>query len=203
MKQIAGIILAAGGSSRYGQPKQLLPWGDTTVLNATIQTTWLTRLKPVIVVLGAFETQITATIPDTGVRVVSNPDWQTGQSSSLKAGIKALPDNCDGALFLLADQPQLNVHLLDALLSEAENGAVALAPLIDGRRANPVYFSRETFHLLMSISGDQGGRAVMREVNVKYVEWYDEMQFHDIDEPEDYEILHRYYFGEAVRSDKV
>jgi molybdenum cofactor cytidylyltransferase len=203
MKRIAGIILAAGTSSRYGQPKQLLPWGQTNVLNATVRTALLAGLDPVIVVLGAFESQIAATLSYENVQIVSNPDWQTGQSSSLKAGVNALLDDCDGALFLLADQPQLSVHLVDALLGEAESGAVAVAPLIDGQRANPVYFSRAAFQLLKSITGDQGGRAVMREVNVKCVEWYDEMQARDIDEPEDYLALKRFYFGEAVRTDKV
>ena len=203
MKRIAGIILAAGGSSRYGQPKQLLPWGNTNVINTTLRTAALAGLEPVIVVLGAYESQITATLTEANVQIVSNPDWQTGQSGSLKAGINVLPADCDGALFLLADQPHLSIHLVDALLREAESGAVAVAPLIDGRRANPVYFSRAAFPLLNTISGDQGGRAVMREVNVKYVDWYDEMQAHDIDEPEDYLVLKRFYFGEPDQPDKV
>ncbi len=203
MIQIAGIILAAGESSRYGRPKQLLPWGDTTVLNAVIKTAKLVGLDPVIVVLGAYESQITSTIAAENVQIVTNSFWQTGQSSSLQCGVKALPRNCDGALFMLADQPQLNVHFLDALLHEAQGGAVAVAPLIDGRRANPVYFSKYAFQLLMSISGDQGGRAVMREVSVKYVEWFDETQAQDIDEPIDYLALRRVYFGETELTDKV
>ena len=203
MKSIAGIILAAGGSSRYGQPKQLLPWGQENVINSTVKTALLAGLDPVVVVLGAFEAQIVATLPIERVKVVSNPDWQSGQSSSLKAGVNALPDTCVGALILLADQPQLNIHLVDALLREAKDGAVAVAPMIDGRRVNPVYFRRDVFPLLNNISGDEGGRAIMREISVKYVEWFDEMQARDIDEPEDYEILHRFYFGETIWSDKV
>jgi molybdenum cofactor cytidylyltransferase len=198
MKLIAGIILAAGGSSRYGQPKQLLPWGDTNVLNATVRTALLAGLDPVIVVLGAHEADISAAMTEPNLKLITNPDWQTGQSSSLKAGVQAVPDACDGALCLLADQPQLNVHLIDAILREADSGAVAVAPIIDGRRANPVYFNRAAFEELMTLTGDQGGRAVIREIKMNYVEWLDEMQALDIDNPEDYELLRLNYFGEAV-----
>ena len=168
------------------------------MLNATLRTAFLAGLDPVIVVLGAYEADIAASITEPKVKVVTNPDWQTGQSSSLKAGVQAVPDACEGALCLLADQPQLNVHLIDAILREADSGAVAVAPIIDGRRANPVYFNRAAFEELMNISGDQGGRAVIREIKVNYVEWLDEMQVLDIDNPKDYEILRLNYFGEAV-----
>ncbi len=203
MKKIAGIVLAAGGSSRFGKPKQLLTWGNSNIVNATVRTAILAGLDPVIVVLGAFDTLIAATLPSIGLQVVKNHDWETGQSSSLKAGVQVLPVDCDGVLFLLADQPQVNAHLIDALLFEANLGAQAVAPMIDGRRANPVYFRRDVFPLLNTVTGDQGGKAVMREVSVKYVDWLDETQALDIDNPEDYESLHRIYFGEEGRIDKV
>ena len=150
-KKIAGIVLAAGGSSRFGKPKQLLTWGNSNIVNATVRTAILAGLDPVIVVLGAFDTLIAATLPSIGLQVVKNHDWETGQSSSLKAGVQVLPVDCDGVLFLLADQPQVNAHLIDALLFEAYLGAQAVAPMIDGRRQTRFIFVG-TFSLCSTLS---------------------------------------------------
>lgn len=195
MGKIAAIILAAGGSSRFGKTKQLLPWGSANVINAGVRTALLEGLDPVVVVLGADAERIRASIETLEIRVVINEDWRSGQSSSLRAGIESLPVDVSGAIFMLADQPQINVHLLDEIVKYANLGNEVVAPLIDGRRANPVYFSRSKFNALKQVSGDQGGRGLMRDMNVKYVEWLDEMQSCDIDLPEEYARLYNFYHG--------
>lgn len=193
MGKIAAVILAAGGSSRFGKTKQILPWGSANVINASIRAALLAEFDPIVVVLGADAERIRSTIEISAIQVVINEDWRTGQSSSLRAGIESLPADIDGAIFLLADQPQINVHLLDEIVKYANLGNEVVAPLIDGRRANPVYFSQANFDALKQVSGDQGGRGLMRDMNVKYVEWLDEMQGRDIDLPDDYNKLYNFY----------
>jgi len=113
MGKIAAVILAAGGSSRFGKTKQLLSWGSANVINASIRAALLAEFDPIVVVLGADAERIRSTIKISAIQVVINEDWRTGQSSSLRAGIESLPADINGAIFMLADQPQINVHLLD------------------------------------------------------------------------------------------
>lgn len=191
---IAGIILAAGQSSRFGQPKQLLHWGKQNVLNTCISTAKLTELSPLVVVLGAFHEEILPKMDQEGVEVVINHHWAEGQSTSVKAGVSALPENVQGAIFLLADQPQISVQLIVSIMETAWKRNTVVLPVIMGKRANPVYFPKQTFPALLNLEGDQGGRAVLNQFPTTLLEWLDEDMAGDIDTPEDYERL-RERFG--------
>lgn len=194
-KQVAGIILAAGGSSRFGSPKQLLPWGATTVLNRVVQTALETCLTPVIVVLGANADLIEPAIPD-GCVVVRNSSWSFGQSSSLRMGLAHLPAEVDGVLVLLGDQPQVNPHFCDSIVQRGlESGKITI-PYVNDRRANPVFFPKNTLGRLGEVSGDQGGRAIFAEFQVELLPWLDDYMAMDIDTPEDYEKLRACYTAE-------
>lgn len=187
--KIAGVILAAGDSSRFGQPKQLLPWGKRNVLNACIATAKLAGLDPIVVVLGANREQILPEIDKEGVKVVENPRWAEGQSTSVRAGVTELPADVLGALFLLADQPQISVQLIVSIKEAAWKKNTAIVPVIGSRRANPVYFPREAFTALQQLRGDQGGRAILNQFQVTLLEWLDEDMAGDIDTPEDFARL--------------
>jgi molybdenum cofactor cytidylyltransferase len=91
---------------------------------------------------------------------VHNPDYAEGLGSSLKAGIAAVPEDADGAVVCLGDMPQVDHELIDKLIAafDPERGALVVVPVIDGRRGNPVVWSRRFFHDLMSITGDIGAR---------------------------------------------
>lgn len=197
LEPAAGIILAAGGASRFGEPKILLPWQGRPLLRHAAQTALEAQLDPVVVVLGAVDVPARAALEGLPVLVVRNDDWQAGQSTSLRAGLAALPRQSGSVVFLLADQPFVTPALLRALV-ERRQGTLApvIAPLVDGQRANPVLFGRETFDALSSITGDQGGRAVFRQFSPTYLEWLDSNLLRDIDTPEDY---HRLQDGGAGR----
>lgn len=191
-RQVAGIVLAAGGSSRFGSPKQLLPWRETTVLNSVIFTALETGLKPVIVVLGANADQIEPGLPE-GCVIMRNAAWSTGQSSSLQLGLTQIPEDVDGALILLGDQPQANPHYCSSIIQRGlETGKITI-PYVDDRRANPVYFPKHTLQGLARITGDQGGRAIFSEFQVELLPWLDDCMALDIDTPEDYEKLKACY----------
>jgi len=191
---VAGIILAAGGSSRFGEIKQLLPWRDKNLTNTIIETALLANLDPIIVVLGANADVIHATIEDPGVQVVVNQDWEKGQSTSLKAGLKAIDKPVQGAVFLLCDQPQISVILISGVVEEGLRNGKVVVPVIDDRRANPVFFPASCFTLFEKLEGDVGGRQIVGDCPHTTLPWLDDWMARDIDTLDSYRLL-REHFG--------
>lgn len=191
VERTAGVILAAGASSRYGQFKQLLDWKGKSFIRHIAQTALLAALEPVVVVTGFRGADVASHLQDLPVAIVHNPDFAHGQSTSIKAGISALPGNTGAAIFLLADQPQIPVEVIRALSeSHAAERQSILAPLVlEEKRANPVLFDRITFPDLLQLTGDIGGRAIFDRHTVSYLPWHDDILILDVDKPEDYERL--------------
>jgi len=187
---VAGIILAAGGAARFGGSKQLLEWGGESFVHRVARTALEAGLSPVIVVTGAWAEEVTEAVKGVDVRIANNPEWQTGQGSSVRAGVRALPPDSSAAIFLLADQPQIPFSLMDSLLAEhARTLAPIIAPLVDGRRGNPVCFDRVTFPELLALTGDTGGRTLFSRYPVTWLPWHDASILVDVDTEEDYQRL--------------
>jgi molybdenum cofactor cytidylyltransferase len=207
---VAGIILAAGESRRFGQPKQLLDWNGQPFVRAVAQTALEAGLSPVIVVTGANAEQIELVVKDLDVTVIRNEEWKSGQASSIKEGIKAFVspppslrdtspksrefgggwEGVGAAIFLLADQPQVNPSILRALAEKHAEGLYPIvAPMVMDRRANPVLFDRVTFPDLLLLEGDVGGRAIFHRHRVEYLAWHDDRLLLDVDTPEMYQRL--------------
>ncbi len=187
---VAGIILAAGGSSRFGQPKQLLDWHGKPFVRAVAETALAAGLSPVVVVTGADADAVESQLRHSPFTIHHNPHWQNGQSASIQTGLQALPPETGAAIFLLADQPQVTPTVLRALTEEhARTLAPIVAPLVDGQRANPVLFDRVTFPDLMALRGDVGGRTIFSKHPVHYLTWHDESLLSDVDTPEEYRKL--------------
>jgi molybdenum cofactor cytidylyltransferase len=188
----AGIILAAGASTRMGRPKPLLLWRGEPFIRQVAHTALAAGLAPVVIVTGAHDLEIRAAVRDLPVQVIHNAEWGAGQSTSIRSGLHALPPETGSAIFLLADQPHIPIELVKAVKDQhAQTLAPIVAPLIEDRRANPVLFDRVTFSDLLSLSGDVGGRAVFSKQRVTYVPWHDASLLLDVDTPEDYERLTR------------
>jgi molybdenum cofactor cytidylyltransferase len=186
----AGIILAAGGSTRMGQPKLLLLWRGEPFIRRVARTALGAGLSPVVIVTGAATPEIRAAVADLPVMLIHNPDWEAGQSTSVRSGLRALPDTIGSAVFLLADQPQIPIELVKALQDRhAQTLSPIVAPLIDDRRGNPVLFDRTTFADLLLLTGDVGGRAVFAKHPITYVPRHDANLLLDVDTPEDYQRL--------------
>ncbi len=188
---IAGIILAAGASKRFGQPKQLLDWRGEPFVRAVAKTALEAGLFPVIVVIGSNAGQVEAVLQDLPVKTVLNEDWQSGQASSIRTGVQALPPETGSVIFLLADQPQIHADVIQALVAHhATEFYPIVAPLVlNERRANPVLFDRVTFPDLLKLKGDVGGRAIFDKHRVEYLPWHDDRLLLDVDRPEDYQRL--------------
>jgi molybdenum cofactor cytidylyltransferase len=188
--RVAAIVLAAGGSRRFGSPKQLLPWKGKTLLEHVVDGVLDSGVDQVVVVLGHEREAIGALVRDRRVETVVNEDWERGQSGSIRAGLQALSDSCDAGLFVLADQPHVTPELIDSILARYRRTlAPIVAPAHRGRRGNPVLFARTLFPELLEMQGDQGGRHVMErhDNEVETVEVRDPTLFLDIDTVDDYE----------------
>jgi molybdenum cofactor cytidylyltransferase len=190
-ERTAGIILAAGQSSRYGQTKQVLDWKGKPFVRQVAETALLAGLAPVVVVVGSNAEQVELAVRGLDVTIVHNENWKNGQSTSIVAGVTASPRNMGASIFLLADQPQIPAEVIRALVeAHARTLPVIIAPLVlEEKRANPVLFDRVAFPDLLQLKGDVGGRALFGKYHVEYLPWHDDILLMDVDTPEDYERL--------------
>ena len=190
-ERTAGIILAAGASTRFGAPKQLLDWKGKPFVRRVAETALQAGLWPVVVVTGYHSADVESALIGLPVNIVRNPEYQQGQSTSIRAGVQSLSGKVGAAVFLLADQPQIPVDVIRALVeSHGQNMQAILAPLVlEERRANPVLFDRDTFPDLMQLTGDVGGRGIFDKHRVEYLPWHDDVLLFDVDKPEDYQRL--------------
>ena len=186
-ERIGGIILAAGGSTRFGSPKQILDWNGIPLIEHITTIAREGGLSPVLVVLGADHEEITAALKRSKVEILHNPDWEEGQSTSVRAGIKAMPGELGGAVFLLVDQPYVTSDLIKKIRkTHALSQGDIILPKVNDHPANPVLFDRDTFKDLLGLEGDVGGRVLFERYTPRVVKWDDKRILKDIDTPEDY-----------------
>jgi molybdenum cofactor cytidylyltransferase len=191
--QITAIVLAAGASRRMGRPKQLLPWGDATILGQTLHNLRQSLVEDVIVVTGHAADAVRAIAREYGARVMHNDDYDEGEMlSSLQTAIAALPDTCEAILVVLADQPLIGPQVFDKLLQAymAEEGDL-LAPVYEGRRGNPVLFGRRYFEGLLALPRGAAPRDLLRQHGheLRLIDVGTEAILQDIDRPGEYERL--------------
>jgi molybdenum cofactor cytidylyltransferase len=190
IERTAGIILAAGSASRLGQPKQLLEWQGETFIHRVARTALHAGLDPIYVVTGAYAEQVEASLQDLPVHFVFNQNWETGQGTSVAAGVQALPSRVGAAVFLLVDQPWTPPGLISALIeTHAVDGYPIIGPLFDGKRGNPVLFDCRTFLDLSQLKGEEGGRSIFSRYQVHWLPWHDASAGLDIDTPADLKRL--------------
>lgn len=159
------VVLAAGGSSRLGTPKQLLPYRGRTLLRHAVETAVAAAVGPVVVVLGAWAKEVCAQLAGLDVGVVVNQRWAEGLSTSLQAGLDGLVAGGGpaAALFLTCDQPLVTPDLLRAI---AAAYCASRPPLVAceyaGTAGVPALFDRSLFVSLRALTGDEGARSVIR-----------------------------------------
>ena len=196
IKPTAGIILAAGAATRFGQPKQLLRLKDKYLIERVLDAALNSRLGRIVLVLGFAHQKILQALAEKTqhpkLHIEVNPDYKKGQSHSLRVGLAAVKNDFPAVIFLLGDQPMLNSATINTLLkrfwSTDKNICV---PAYRGRRKNPVIFSRRFYSHLMNIKGDIGARQLIDDNpdQVLTLEIDDPLCFFDIDTPQDFENL--------------
>jgi molybdenum cofactor cytidylyltransferase len=191
--RVAGVLLAAGTSSRYGDANKLLADVDgEPMVRQSAQVLVDAGLDPVIVVVGYDAESVRAALDGLPVDVVENEAFESGQASTLRRGVQALesvasPESVDAAVFSLGDMPYVDPASVEALVATYAAGSrSALAAGYQGHRGNPVLFDRRHFSDLVSVDGDRGGREILyRASDAAVVETGDPGVRRDVDRPDD------------------
>src|SRR5271168_1829781 len=199
--RVGAVILAAGKSTRMGEPKQLLRLGETTVLGQTLENVRGAGVSEIVVVLGSSADTIRQQLPAStfdGLTVVVNQDYGQGMASSLRAGLSAVGQDIDASLVVLADQPFTRSETLNRIVDRyLDSDAQIVIPSYKGFGGNPVLLDRSVFTEVMALDGDIGCRAVFgsHSEGIVKVEVGDVGILLDIDNKDDYERLRR--FGQS------
>jgi molybdenum cofactor cytidylyltransferase len=185
---VTGLVLAAGASSRLGQPKQLLAFQGATLLDATLSVARACGFDQLLVALGAASEQVRASVDLSNAEVVENPTYEAGCSSSISAGLRSVDDRADGLVLLLGDQPGIDPADVPRLIAD-QDAPMAVCRYDDGL-GHPMWFGRDMFAELSQLQGDKAvwrllhsGRYDVREVPMKGA------IPRDVDTTQDYEAL--------------
>lgn len=161
---VSVILLAAGESKRMGKPKLLLPFGKGTVLGQTIDNLLSSKVGEVIVVVGYKAQGMIKAIANRPVKVVVNPFYHQGMSTSIVTGLNLVDNKAQRLMIALADQPLINNKTFNRLIEEslgADKGIIV--PIYRGKRGNPIIFSTKYKEELLSLKGDVGGRQIIKQ----------------------------------------
>lgn len=190
-KRVTAVILAAGQSSRMGQTKQLLPWGETTVLGQVLRTVQETAVHNTLVVTGHEAEKVEQIAIQEGAETVFNPDFASGEMvSSLKTAVHHLPDHIAAVLVVLADQPMVETGTITQLLEAYwQQKGDLIAPSFAGQRGNPVLIDRTYFAELLDLPPGAAPRHLLRrhEADLHLVSVDSDSVLRDLDHPGEYE----------------
>jgi molybdenum cofactor cytidylyltransferase len=207
MTRVGAIVLAAGQASRFragGGPdptKLVARLEGKPIVRRVVEAALAAKARPVIAVTGYARESVEAAIADLEIGVAFNSRFASGLASSLSVGLIAMPRDVVGALVLLGDMPRVGAPLIDALIDAflEREGALAAVPLREGRRGNPVLLGRGLFEAAMRLTGDEGARRLIGELDAsKLVEVGapDIGVSFDIDTLEDLAVARRFRGGD-------
>jgi len=193
-KRIGGVLLAAGIAKRLGKPKQLLPWNHTFLINHMIDVIYQSSVQELVVILNNQSKKIQKVI-DVQPKILLNNDWVNGKSGSIKIGVEYfLKKNIDGVIIFVVDQPFLSAKLINSEIDlYLKCNCKIVAPFVNGQQCNPVLFDYSVMPKLMTLTGDQGGKTILPEINeICRLPSDDERLLLDIDSIEDYQQAKRF-----------
>ncbi len=191
------IILAAGSSTRLGKPKQLLMYGSRTFLRHAAEVAVSSVCRPILIVLGAYASQLQSEIDDLPVQSVTNERWADGMGSSIQAGLGALNANdrvgdAEALVLILCDQPYVTAAVINDLVTAYHsNGKGIIASEYGGTLGVPALFGRQYFAELATMSGPAGAKHIIAAHASDVVPVPFPKGITDIDTPEDYRQLQR------------
>ncbi|MDE1207694.1 nucleotidyltransferase family protein [Tenacibaculum larymnensis] len=191
MQKTAILILAAGSASRMGKMKQLLPYKSTTLLEWVIQQAQKSIVKNVFCVLGANKDTIEKQLTSNTIKIIYNPNYESGLSTSIVTGIDFLQKhNFDNALIMLADQPHVTSEYLNSLIEASKkNPSKIITSNYQGSVGVPAIFPKKYFNDLLNLEGDKGAKNFLLQHNDNVIKVNSHQNLLDIDTPEDYQHL--------------
>lgn len=187
--RIVALVLAAGRSSRMGPDNKLLiPLDGKPLVRHVVDAALASACEQVVVVTGHMKKEVAASLAGADLRLVHNPDFAKGLSSSLAAGLKALPEDVDGVLVLLGDMPKVDRKLIDRMIAafSPADGRSIVVPVAHGKRGNPVLWAAPFIQPMLQLEGDSGAKALIGENEAQLVEIpvLDDAPLVDLDTPE-------------------
>lgn len=189
--RVCALLLAAGESARMGRPKALLPWRGGTVVEFQVEQLLAGGMERVVLVLGhEAETVRRVAFPLARTTIVLNRDYATGKTSSVRAGLGAMPNDADAVLVLAVDQPRPAGLIRRLRQAHETSDALITVPSFGGRRGHPTIFSRELFPEMRKVREEtQGLRAVRHRhrERTQVIETATRVPLIDINTPEEYE----------------
>ncbi len=186
---VTGLVLGAGGSTRLGRPKQLLPYGDRTLLGHTLDTARKCGFDQIVAPIGGAAEEVRERIDFCGAQVVVNYAYGEGCSSSIAAALDVVDPRCEVLVLMLGDQPGVTPAIVQALLAGRGDAPLAVCRYDDGR-GHPLAFHRSVFSQLASLHGDKGVWRLLdrRAADVAEVPVAGNVPL-DVDTPEDYQAV--------------
>jgi len=186
---VSAVVLAAGCATRMGRQKVLLPIDGRPLLRWVTDAALASAARETIVVIGCEAERVSEALEGQAVRVVFNPAYAEGLSTSVRAGIRAVDATCGAALFLMGDQPFVTAAVIDRFIAAfVETGSSVVRAMVGDRPANPVLMSADLFPEILQQDGDVGGRAVaVRHATDASLFQLDARTAMDVDAPGDYE----------------
>jgi molybdenum cofactor cytidylyltransferase len=164
MKKIGIILLAAGGSSRMGQPKQLLQYGDKTLVQHALDAATAALSQPIVIVTGAYKDLVQTSL---GINIIHNADWKEGIASSIRTGLNAILEiepGLDAIIFIVCDQPHISATLLKELMdTHNATGKAIVASSYADTVGIPALFGKSFFNALMQLKGDEGAKRIIMQ----------------------------------------
>jgi molybdenum cofactor cytidylyltransferase len=184
--RIAAVILAAGRSTRMGPENKLLAdLNGKPLVRWVAEAALASQARPVLAVMGHQTAQVTAAVDGLDLTLADNPDYATGLASSLRTGIRALPEAADGVLVLLGDMPRITAAHIDRFIAASASGKI-IVPVHQGQRGNPVLWPARYFPQLLALEGDAGAKRLLTTLaaDVHEIDLGTEAIFLDIDTPD-------------------
>lgn len=186
MSGVSAVLLAAGAGSRFGGGKLLAPFGGRPLIAVTLSGLHGAPVDEIIVVVGKDAKELRSICEPHGSRVIENPDWARGMSTSVRRGLLACVPGTRAAVVALADQPLVGAEAVARLVEAFEDGAKVAVATYGGEPRNPVLFAREVWPLLLrELSGDKGARAFL----VRHPELVTEVSCDDVADPTDVDTV--------------
>jgi molybdenum cofactor cytidylyltransferase len=187
---LSGVVLAAGESRRMGRPKQLLPFGEETILERVVDTLFAAGVGEVIVVLGHLADRVRVVLGDRPVKIVVNESYREGMLSSVQCGVRAIDVRQDAALFALGDQPHIDSQVVSEVMHAYRAGEAGMViPRYGGKKGHPIIIDMLRYRdAILNLPEHVGLNALMQEHadDVRFIDVATEDIIRDIDVPEDY-----------------